>query len=126
MGAANSQELKRLQTLETQLRVEIGQLEDELDRLRKKTKEVKDRAQGVNRRIKELSQTDVVVTEHAMLRYVERVLGIDLDRVKRALLPPRVQEQVLALRTGEFPVPIYDGRQCRLIAKDGVIITIKT
>lgn len=45
----------------------------------------------------------LIVSEHAMLRYFERVVGFNLDDVRRTILPDSVREQVGTLGDGVYP-----------------------
>lgn len=47
---------------------------------------------------------DVVVTEHAMLRYCERVLRIDMQAIKDAIACSAVKGMAKVLGSGKFPV----------------------
>ena len=62
-----------------------------------------------------------MVTEHAYLRYFERVCGFDLEAIRQAML----DEQTLALirfqPSGKFPKDGY-----RLVVKDGDVVTVET
>ncbi len=61
------------------------------------------------------------VTAHALLRYLERVDGVDLKRAVDGLVPDALEGQVDVVGgTGKFPGP--PGYQ--LVVKEGVIVTI--
>ena len=66
-----------------------------------------------------IKSNEVIVTEHALLRYVERVLKIDLEEVKTQMLPDKTLEAIRICRTGKFPVNDF-----KLIVKNGVVTTI--
>lgn len=58
------------------------------------------------------------VSSHALLRYVERVLGIDVKALERTLLSQEVRN---AIRAGATRVTV-DGLS--LVVKDNVIVTV--
>lgn len=64
--------------------------------------------------------SDVRVSDHALLRYIERVNGIDFDDARRSILTPTVVE---AIRAGAKRVRV-DGMV--YIIKDKTIVTIIT
>ena len=78
----------------------------------------------VDKRIKEITETPVV-SEHAMLRYFERVEGYDLEEIRRKIMPERVEEQVKLIQTGTFPVGV-NGSSFRVRAKNRVVLTVLT
>lgn len=71
--------------------------------------------------IKELEAFDkeVIVTDHAVLRYLERVENVDVDLIKKKLLPPSLENQIKVLGSGEFAV---DGFKVRV--RRGVVVTV--
>lgn len=50
------------------------------------------------------AQTPVQVTDHAIVRYLERVCGIDLDVVRAALDTPELRECVQRCATGRHTI----------------------
>lgn len=64
-----------------------------------------------------------IVTEHAILRWLERVEGMDIEAVKTRMLTPQVLEYIANLGTGAFPI----GRDnIRLRVKNGTVVTVET
>jgi len=63
----------------------------------------------------------VVVSEHAILRYLERVKGVDIEAAKKEILPAAVAGVAAELGTGEFPVGTHSVK-----VKDSVVVTILT
>lgn len=63
---------------------------------------------------------DVILTEHAMLRYFERAYGIDLDNMKDTILTEKDIEAIKFVKSGKVPL------DCGLIAvvKDLSIVSI--
>ena len=61
------------------------------------------------------------VSEHSMLRWLERVRGIDLEEVRRDILTDRVIEQIKVTTTCKIPV-----EKCTLIVRDCVVVTCET
>lgn len=61
------------------------------------------------------------ISEHAYLRYFERVLGFDLVDIKQKILNDRVKNMITTLGdTGKYPMDEY-----LLVLKDNTVITIK-
>jgi hypothetical protein len=67
------------------------------------------------------SPTDLTVSEHAYLRYFERVKGYDLEEIKNEILSDTVLALVEKLGgSGLFPNGDY-----RVVIRNNVVITIK-
>jgi hypothetical protein len=62
-------------------------------------------------------QRKVIVSEHAIVRYFERVLGYDIEDIKTQILPPDVKQLV----NGTFQVGIH-----KVKVKDNTIVTVLT
>ena len=67
-----------------------------------------------------LSKT-FIVSEHALLRYAERVMGVDFQLIKDAILTEELKSQISLLGPGKYP--IKDGVA---VVRGNTIITINT
>lgn len=91
----------------------------------KKTKYAKDSTKrkkqlsNVNIGIKQL-QSNVVITEHILVRYLERVKGIDMEEIKKEILDDELKKQILTLGSGKFHRNGF-----RLIVKNNSIVTVE-
>lgn len=63
----------------------------------------------------------LVVSEHAILRYLERVMKIDLEEIKLKILPDKLAEPIRTMGSGTYPADTH-----RVKIKDNVVITILT
>jgi len=68
------------------------------------------------------SSEEIIISEHAMLRYIERALGVDLDAMKKEILTEALIAGVAFCRSGKFP--IKDG--IKAVVKNNVVVTIET
>lgn len=57
-------------------------------------------------------------SEHALLRFIERVHGLDVEAIRAEIMSPNI---VAALKTGATGVTV---RGVKFIAKDGVLVTV--
>lgn len=60
------------------------------------------------------------MSEHALLRYIERVYGVDVEAVRAEVMSPAI---VAALKTGATAVTV---KGVKMLAKDGTIVTVVT
>ena len=65
---------------------------------------------------------EVIVSEHALLRYVERVMKIDIGEIKKKILTADVVQAITHFHGGSIPHP--DGFTCRV--RENVVTTIIT
>lgn len=105
-----TQDLKRLQTQQKQIKEELRLLNLERARLHAKLEDVV-------RRTEALTKGKLVITEHAILRYLQRVQGLDLDQVKDLLVG--TDHKQLSLPDGLYPVDAH-----KIRVKDGKVLTV--
>ena len=94
-------EVEEKQQEASKLKKDMGQIKQQIDNLKSKT------------------DGNIIVSEHAMLRYIERVLGIDLDELQKKILDENDIKTVRALGNCTYP---KDGFKLKI--KDGKVITI--
>jgi hypothetical protein len=63
---------------------------------------------------------DPVVTEHAMLRYFERVLGYDLEEIRGMILNDQARAYIEQFGTGKIPCGGF-----RIVVQDRVVVTVE-
>ncbi len=71
----------------------------------------------------ERASAQLVVSEHALLRYFERILGYDLDAISQELLPPATVAKIRQLGSGTYPVQVH-GHPARIRVQDRVVTTV--
>lgn len=95
-------------------------LQHEISTLQQRRDDALNRAQSLQHETNRLVLKDIVVSEHAQLRYCERVLGCDLEAVKADILSAKMLKCAETLGNGTFPV--RDG--IRAVVKDRVVVSI--
>lgn len=116
----SAQPLKHLQVRQAQLSAEVEQLTKTMRELQKQLSEKSTALNFVKKEIREITEMKPVVSEHAMLRYCERILNIDLKKIEQELLSERNIEIIELLRSGKIPIG-----SCNLVVKNKVIVTIE-
>lgn len=124
MSVHNSHLLKQLESRLSKLRAERDVQRQALTEAEQAHQAACDKLRSVEREIAELktSSSEPVVTEHALLRYLERVHGIDLEKIKSEMVTPTVAEKILALKSCRLPI----GNGACLVVKGGVVHTVET
>lgn len=112
--------LKSLQVQLNRTAEELREAEREKFAWSEKVSQLRNRIQRIRQEIDSLSEKELVVSEHAMLRYFERVLGYDLEEVKSRIINEKIRNQIETVgNSGTFP---NDGFRVRL--EKGVAVTI--
>ncbi|WP_170243969.1 hypothetical protein [Streptococcus suis] len=117
------EELKYLESNKVLLEAQLENLRDRKGQVGKEISLVSSKLNSVNQRIQALKgRSDLIVSEHAMLRYLERVEQLDVAILNRIIAEDEeLQSVVKTLGNGIFPVK---GRGFKLVIKDNVVETI--
>lgn len=120
---SNPHELKALQSRLKDAQAEEQTARDKLNRVAKELGDAEDRRAAIERSIRELTEAakEPIVSEHALLRYIERFMGVDLESVRRAILTENAVKLIRFTKSGKINT---DGR--RLIVKNGTVVTIES
>jgi len=113
--------IKSLQVLITKKELEKEQLNREFNELQSKKDKLNHQLQKYNDEIKQLSssQNKFIVSEHALLRYLQRVYELDLSKIEKEILTPETQ-----LKIAEFGNGTYPGEGFSIKVVDGIVVTI--
>lgn len=115
------QTLKRLITQRGELEAEIESLNQRRSIIDHDINRRKSDLRNIHDQIASLKALEkgIVVSEHAILRYLERVCGIDMEKIKQEILPESTQRMVMTLGNGTYPASSH-----KVKIKDGVAITV--
>lgn len=124
-GQAAHIHLKSLQSQAERARAELKEARDSQAEVNQKVTALQAQLRRIEDEIKQLSEgsEEIVVTEHAYLRYFERVLGYDLNEIRKKLLPQATEEAIKKFGGGSFPVE-DDGHKFKVRVKNRVMISV--
>lgn len=119
------EELKKLQSMKVNFEAEIVSLEITEKNLKKEISTKKSNLNELKQRMNNLSKIcdGLTVSDHAIVRYMERVVGINIEDITNKILPSSVALAIENLGNCHYPV---NNGEFKLIVKDGVVITIYT
>ena len=121
MANLDNTRIKSIQVQITKLEEEIRnynlQLNDIQSNIASKRKQIKKH----NKELTKLKQSskDIIISEHAIVRYVERVLKIDMDKLSKEIIGEDLKNTVTTLGNGTYP---YKNHFIRVV--DNVIVTV--
>jgi len=124
MSIAKSREIKSLTTQLKKAQGDAAALKLEVATKQKEYSAKLNIINKIKEKIKTLnkgSTTALKITEHAIVRYFERVKGYDLDEIEKEILSPDIGKQIQQL--GGTGTVIHD--KFKIIVKDNTVITIK-
>ena len=110
-------QLSKIESEISALKTDLGIKNKELDSKKKSLKELQLKIQNLK------NSKNVIVSEHAILRYFERVLGFDLEDIQKKILTDSVHGLIekLGSNSGQYPVRESD---FSVVLKNNVIVTI--
>lgn len=95
-------------------KVELLSKQKEYDTLRMNLNSIKEKISKLT------SNTEIIISEHALLRYIERVLNIDIEEISNSILTDQFKTLVYTLGDGKIPL----NNDFTAIVKDNVVTTI--
>lgn len=119
MSIKNSHKLKQSISEKTVVELELKKIDKEINEYTESKLELIAKHKGILKKINGL-QKDIVVSEHAILRYFERILGYDLEDIKAKILTEDVIKAHTIFKNGTFPMD-----KGKATIKNNVVITIK-
>ncbi|WP_300409153.1 hypothetical protein [Lagierella sp.] len=123
MGKKAREEIKKLESMKATVEADIATLELHQKNLKQEIGAKKMQLNTLNQKIRTISKNhgSLTVSEHAIIRYMERVLGIDIEGLTEKILP---EENALFIKNfGNGQYPINNG-EFRIVVKDGVVVTV--
>ena len=113
-------ELKALQTRKKSLEIEIAASLLKLKDVNREHQDKVNKLNAIDKQIKQLHTQDIIISEHAILRYIERAMGLNLEQIKQEILSDKVKAQIFTLGSGKYPI----GNKLKAVVKDNTIVTI--
>lgn len=122
---ADAHKLKRLNTEHKRLDTELTKLTDQLQEIESRRAELRERLDQIQVELKQLRTKGVVVSEHAMLRFMERVEKRDLNEITTKILTPRMRNLIATLGDGQYPLAGKPGQPAaKIVVKNNVVVTV--
>jgi hemerythrin-like domain-containing protein len=120
MSKAATEERKQLEQRIAALWIEHDSKREAIFGIESQLSEIEKQAQKLQRRLDELKPRAIKVSDHAVLRYLERKAGIDVEAIRKSILDSELPSMVATLGgSGKFPVNGY-----QVVLKDYTVVTI--
>jgi hypothetical protein len=121
LAIKQKEELKKLQSLLIKQKSEIDLIKRERQLINERLSVAERNLRNTEEELKKLKTGNkIIVSEHAVLRYLERTMELDLKAVENEILSEEVVSQYKTLGNGKYPV----SNGCKAVIKDNVVLTI--
>jgi len=120
----NAHELKALETQLNKAQAEILPLHENFKYASDAYHTAVAKRNAIQKRIEtekaKLQFKEPIVSEHALLRYLERIYCINLDDIRAAILSPGTIKAIKVMGNGKIPLPMGG----RAVIKDNIVVSI--
>lgn len=114
--------LKGFQSQISKLEADCDVIKEELEIKKNELREKINAIFFIKSQIKKLQKTDgLKVSEHAIIRYIERVEKRNIQEIENKIANKRILELVDKFKSGEFP----SGNGFSVVVKNNTVVTIK-
>jgi Txe/YoeB family toxin of Txe-Axe toxin-antitoxin module len=115
-----NRDLKYLQRRRSEIEQELSDVGKQIEELVTLKRLRQEEHSKISRQINEILQ-DVTVTEHAIIRYFERVLGFNLSEISKKILPDVDKQRIKQLVNCEYPMGDF-----KLVVKSNKVVSVLT
>ena len=104
---------------------ELKKFKHQMDKLKQKAMQVERKREAFRNSLKDLENEtkNLEISNHAYVRYFERVLGFDMKAVAESILPEALRENIKGVGIKSFPVHREDGTLSHILKISGNTIT---
>lgn len=121
MANLNSSRIKAIQ-------VQIAKIEEDIKRYNNEISDIQMNITTKQQQIKnykaeltklQTASSDIIISEHAIVRYVERVLKIDMEKLHKEIISDEFKKRIITLGNGTYP---HNNHFIKVV--DNVIVTV--
>ena len=121
MSVKKKENIKSISTRISKLKGKLPSLKDEMKDAQREHQECLKKISDLQFQLQkaEDDQRELEVSEHAIIRYLERVMQIDVDNIRNTIIG-EVGKAHTAMGSGHYPI----GNGCRAVIKNKTVVTI--
>lgn len=102
------------------LQAELADLKGQKAQINHRIKEVVNTIKGINVQLQKNIGSYVEVSDHAIVRYLERVKNMDIVALKKEIVPANIAKAMMMLTDGSFPI----SADFKIVVKNKTVITV--
>jgi hypothetical protein len=111
---------KKLYTRKKRLKEELRDISDEKYALTREETLKHQELSKINKKLDKARKGELIITEHAMLRYMERIKNLSIDELKELVVPIETKALIKRFGNGNFPA----GGTHKVIVRNNTVLTI--
>ncbi|MDD2358308.1 MAG: hypothetical protein PHX13_10400 [Thiovulaceae bacterium] len=121
MSMTSSANIKNTQVLISKIETELQYLASQMHLVQENISVKNKQLQSYKEQLMKLqtSSKELIVSEHATLRYLERVYKLDLEKLHREIVPASLKKQISSLGNGTYT---SEGFRIRVV--DNMVVTV--
>ena len=109
---------------------EFELLEAKIDKVRKKMENLKLEKSNLEKQIhklrtekkcKEIEEEKLEVSDHAVVRYMKRVIGFDVDNLRQEIIKGKSPKK---LPDGKYPLTHNNSKKYVVVVKNNIVVTV--
>jgi chromosome segregation ATPase len=113
--------LKELRRMVEKLQTELIDAENDFAQAKSHKLDIERRLSNYKEEQKRLNESKhLQVSDHAIVRYMRRVMGVDIEAMKEEILqgnPPHIP-------AGKYPMTHKTGKQYEIVVRNNVVVTV--
>jgi len=121
MGSDRVSELKKIRNKINSLNTEIENIEKNISNSVTKRNSLLEDLQVAETALYKLNLSEPKVTDHAMLRLLERYENLNREELIAKILPENVKQNIIKMGDGEYSV----NNKFRIVVKENRVVTVK-
>ena len=121
MGIKNREAIKKFETMKNEICGKIAALKEQKKLVEKEISVLEDSLKSLEQKIEKIQNSDLIVSEHAIIRYIERVIGINIEEIVEKIATEKVKKMAECCGNGLYP---SENGEFKLKINNNVVVTI--
>ena len=106
--------------------LKLSNIQNSHETIQLKVRAIEASVKATEAELEKLKANKIIVSEHALLRYFERIFNLDLEEVKESILSEDVLANIHELGgTCKYPITSPQGDNMTLVVKDYIVVTVE-
>ena len=121
MGKKEREIIKQFETMKSEIMGKITGLKEQKKIVEKEISTLEESLKSLEQKINNLQNSDLIVSEHAIIRYIERVIGINIEEIVEKIATEKMKKMVECCGNGLYP---SENGDFKLKINNNVVVTI--
>ena len=121
MGKKEREIIKQFETMKSEIMGKITGLKEQKKIVEKEISTLEESLKSLEQKINNLQNSDLIVSEHAIIRYIERVIGINIEEIVEKIATEKIKKMAECCGSGLYP---SENGDFKLKINNNVVVTI--